>query len=94
MYLGHWIGYMPGKERMAISKLDLQGGAVRLLHRFSTLDPSLESAVVPDQGTTQVGAFKKLLALLDIRQNCQDAGFRCGRVSCSSPLILPDKFCL
>ncbi len=48
MYVGHWIAYMPGEERMAISKVDLENGVMRLLHRFSTLSKCIENAVMPN----------------------------------------------
>ncbi|BDA41016.1 hypothetical protein COCOBI_01-6710 [Coccomyxa sp. Obi] len=62
LYVGHWIAYMPGQERMAISKVDLQNGVMRLVHRFSTLSSCTENSLMPNQGVKQPG----VLTLLDI----------------------------
>lgn len=48
MYLGHWIAYMPGEERMAISRLDREEGVVKLVHRFTSLSDEVEASVLPD----------------------------------------------
>lgn len=47
VYLGHWIGFLPAQERMAIARLDLDAGIVRYVHRFSHLSDEIESAQHP-----------------------------------------------
>lgn len=67
LYLGHWIAYMPGEERMAISRLDLQTGTVKLLHRFTNLSRDIEESLLPDHMTAQKSSIRRLLSFLDIR---------------------------
>lgn len=47
VYLGHWIGFLPAQERMALARLDLDAGIVRYVHRFSHLSDEIESAQHP-----------------------------------------------
>ncbi len=61
---------------MAISRVDLQRGAVQLLHRFSTLNPTVEASILPERATSPVGAISRLLEFLTARQPCQVKGFR------------------
>ena len=51
VYLGHWIGFLPAQERMALAKLDMEAGVVKYVHRFSHLSEEIEAAQHPD--TTQ-----------------------------------------
>lgn len=48
VYLGHWIGFLPAQERMALAKLDLDSGVVKYVHRFSHLPEEIEAAQHPD----------------------------------------------
>ena len=48
MYLGHWIGFLPAQERMALAKLDLDAGVVKYVYRFSHLPEEVEAAQHPD----------------------------------------------
>ena len=66
VYLGHWIGFLPAQERMAIARLDMDAGIVRYEYRFSQLSDEIESAQHPDLASDKqagaslrVGAFKK-----------------------------------
>ena len=48
MYLGHWIGFRPAQERMAIAVLDEDAHLVRFVHRFSHLSAAVEAAAHVD----------------------------------------------
>lgn len=48
VYLGHWIGFLPAQERMALAKLDMESGIVKYVHRFSHLPEKIEAAQHPD----------------------------------------------
>ncbi|KAK9830983.1 hypothetical protein WJX81_005385 [Elliptochloris bilobata] len=47
VYLGHWIGFRPAQERMAIAVLDEDARLVRFVHRFSHLPAAIEAAQYP-----------------------------------------------
>ena len=61
---------------MAISKVDLENGVMRLLHRFSTLSKCIENAVMPNQGVQQPGV-PTLLDILSMGQARKKGEFRC-----------------
>ncbi len=48
VYLGHWIGFRPAQERMALAVLDEEAGLVRYVHRFSHLSGAIEAAAHAD----------------------------------------------
>ena len=48
VYLGHWIGFLPAQERMAVARLDMEAGVVRYMYRFSHLPDDIERAQYPD----------------------------------------------
>lgn len=77
VYLGHWIAYMPGEERMAISRLDREEGAVKLVHRFTSLSDEVEAAVLPDLTPGQ-GSLRKagVLRLTSGKLSEQGSKFR------------------
>lgn len=66
---------MPREERMAISRVDLQNGVMRLVHRFSTLSKCAENALMPYQGVKQPGIFM-LIDVLSMGQAGKDGKFR------------------
>lgn len=76
VYLGHWIGYMPGEERMAISKLDQRRGSVELLHRFTTLSSCTEAALTPDEAMDQPAGIR-MFDMLKGGPSAQKEQFRC-----------------
>jgi len=49
VFLGHWIGYLPAQERMALSVLNLESGKTELVHRFSTLSKEIEDSALPKE---------------------------------------------
>ena len=51
VYLGHWIGFLPAQERMAIARLDLDAGVVQYVHRFSYLSDEDRERTIPKAGT-------------------------------------------
>ena len=51
VYLGHWIGFRPAQERMALAVLDEEAGLVRFVHRFSHLPAEVEGAQYPSGAT-------------------------------------------
>jgi len=64
--LGHWIGFLPAQERMAIARLDADAGIVRYVYRFSHLSDDIETAQHPDiaidkqsGASLRVGPFTK-----------------------------------
>lgn len=66
MYLGHWIGFLPAQERMALARLDTDAGVVEYVYRFSQLSDEIESAQHPDLAndkqsgaSLRVGPFMK-----------------------------------
>ena len=65
MWLGHWIGFLPAQERMALARLDMDAGVVRFEYRFSRLPEEVEAAQHPDtaQGI-QTGAAPLLPPVL------------------------------
>lgn len=74
MYLGHWIGFLPAQERMALAKLDMEAGVVKYVHRFSHLPEEIEAAQHPDSTQDiQTGASSVLanLSEIDLRQGAQ-----------------------
>lgn len=48
IFLGHWVGYLPAHERMAISVLNLEKGRTELVHRFSSLSREIEDSGRPE----------------------------------------------
>ena len=48
MWLGHWIGFLPAQERMALARLDTDAGVVKFEYRFSHLPEEVEAAQHPD----------------------------------------------
>ena len=51
VYLGHWIGFRPAQERMALAVLDEEAGLVRFVRRFSHLPADVEGAQYPSGAT-------------------------------------------
>ena len=61
VYLGHWIGFLPAQERMALAKLDMDAGRVNYVYRFSHLPEEVEAAQHPDTAQDiQTGANSML----------------------------------
>ena len=48
VWLGHWIGFLPAQERMALARLDMDAGVVKFEYRFSRLPEEVEAAQRPD----------------------------------------------
>ena len=48
VWLGHWIGFLPAQERMALARLDMAAGVVKFEYRFSHLPEEVEAAQHPD----------------------------------------------
>ena len=63
IFLGHWMAYLPGQERMAISLLNLREGKVELVHRFSALSKELEEIVARPEAPARLSPLRKLLPL-------------------------------
>lgn len=84
LYFGHWIAYMPGEERMAISKVDLHSGSVKPLHRFTTLSSCIEASLIPDQALEQPTGMR-IIEVLKGRLPAQKQQFRCQYASSCTP---------
>lgn len=81
LYFGHWIAYMPGEERMAISKVDLHSASVEPLHRFTTLSSSIEASLIPDEAMEQPTGISFIDILKGRPAAAQNQQFRCQSAS-------------
>ena len=74
MYLGHWIGFLPAQERMALAKLDMDAGLVKYVYRFSHLPEEIEAAQHPDtaQEDIQTGAALVHADIFEADTTCGD----------------------
>ena len=91
IFLGHWMAYLPGQERMALSVLNLREGKVELVHRFSALSEELEEIVARPEAPASVRPLRKLLPLG--KAPFETPVFRCDSMSCNSecPFDTDDK---
>lgn len=82
IYLGHWVGYLPAQERMAISVLNLEKGKTELVHRFSSLSKEIEDSVQPEVMAPQA-SYSLRRSLLPGRltatvKTAEKSAFRCS----------------
>ena len=71
VWLGHWIGFLPAQERMALARLDMDAGVVNYEYRFSHLPEEVEAAQHPDTAQDiQTGAAPLLAPALCAQLHC------------------------